>query len=99
MIRLGFGFCALLFLLVGAATGRVRVAVCIYLFDAAGRRVTTVVTQVLPAGRHTATLDVRGLASGVYAYRLAAEGERVMARQLVVLKTPPLAPARNAPAG
>lgn len=64
--------------------GRVRVAVCIYLFDAAGRRVTTVVTQVLPASRHTATLDVRGLASGVYVYRLAAGGA-VLARQLVVV--------------
>jgi len=41
-------------------------------FDTAGREVTTAINQRLPAGRHAMDLDLSGLASGTYFYRVEA---------------------------
>lgn len=53
-----------------AEAGPVRLAV----YDALGRRVATLVEEVLPAGRHTAAWDAAGLAAGLYVARLEAGG-------------------------
>jgi len=56
-------------------------AVELVLYDVAGRTVTTLVDDTLPAGEHTA--DVIGLPSGVYVYRLDA-GDFTAARKMVI---------------
>ncbi len=53
-----------------AERGLVRLTV----YDALGRRVAVLVDEVQGAGAHRATLDARGLPSGVYVVRLVAEG-------------------------
>ncbi len=52
-------------------------------YDLAGRRVTTLVSGVLTAGRHEAGFDASSLTAGVYLYRLTAE-EGTLTRRLVV---------------
>ena len=59
--------------------------VTLSVFDALGRRVATPVDQDLPAGTHSADLDVSGFASGVYIYRLRA-GQDVAQRRLTVAR-------------
>jgi choice-of-anchor B domain-containing protein len=66
--------------------GRVTLAV----YDVAGRRVRSVLDRELPAGLHEAEWDGRdddgrGVASGVYFYRMHA-GERTETRRMVLLK-------------
>lgn len=46
--------------------------VLIELYDALGRRVATLVNDVVPAGRHRASFDASHLASGVYFCRMQA---------------------------
>ena len=60
--------------------GRVEVGV----FDAAGRRVAVVASGAALAGEHRATLDVSGLAPGVYACVLQAAGDLRSERLSVV---------------
>ena len=57
--------------------------VTLKLFDAQGREVQTLVDQMQTAGLHRAYLDSRGLASGLYFYRLRA-GSEVRERKLVI---------------
>ncbi|MDX1547728.1 MAG: T9SS type A sorting domain-containing protein [Rhodothermales bacterium] len=47
-----------------------RDSVSLRVFDVLGREVETLVDGVLPAGRHAAVFDARGLPSGLYLYRL-----------------------------
>jgi hypothetical protein len=60
------------------------------IYDATGRRIRSLVDETLPPGFHSVEWDAtdqRGhrVASGVYFYRLLAEGE-VLTRKLVLLK-------------
>jgi len=61
------------------AEGPVELAV----YDLAGRRVTTLVSGELAAGRHEVILDATTLTTGVYLYRLTAE-EGTLTRRMVV---------------
>jgi hypothetical protein len=54
-------------------------------YDVLGREVATLVNEELPAGEYTRTWDATGHASGVYFYRLAADGF-VQTRKLVLTK-------------
>ncbi|MEO0557441.1 MAG: T9SS type A sorting domain-containing protein [Bacteroidota bacterium] len=54
------------------------------LFDVTGRQVATLADGAFTAQSHTATLDVAGLAPGVYILRLEAAGEVATARIAVV---------------
>jgi len=58
------------FTLAGQATGWVNLTV----YNLIGQAVATVVDGMLPAGSHTVTFDAAGIPSGVYVYRLEAEG-------------------------
>ena len=60
-------------------------------FDVAGRRVTTLVDEMIDTGAHTATWngrDAKGRseASGVYFCRLAADGKPVDTRRIVIVR-------------
>ena len=63
------------------APGRATVEV----FNVLGQRVQTVVDGALEAGSHEVTLDTRGLAAGVYVYRLTA-GDYVATRRMTVVR-------------
>jgi len=54
-------------------------------FDVLGREVATPVDENLNAGSYDATFDAKGLASGVYFYRLQAGSFRDT-KKLIVLK-------------
>lgn len=58
----------------------VRLAV----YDAMGRQVRLLVSQVQGAGWHTATFEAAGLPSGVYLYRLEADAASHTGRMLLV---------------
>ncbi|MFT5143101.1 MAG: hypothetical protein ACI80V_003093 [Rhodothermales bacterium] len=62
-------------------SGQVRVEV----FDVMGRSVAALVSGIREAGYHTALWDASGAPSGVYLYRIQAEGF-VASRRLVLLK-------------
>jgi len=55
------------------------------LFDTAGREVNTGIDRSLPAGRHSLDLDLSGLASGTYFYRIEA-GPWVSSKTITVSK-------------
>ncbi|ALW85511.1 hypothetical protein AUC43_10655 [Hymenobacter sedentarius] len=63
-----------------ARAGRVELAV----YDAAGRRVATQVSAVLPRGTQTLLLQTGNLKAGLYMARLVVDGQLAAARQLVV---------------
>lgn len=48
--------------------------VTVEVYDGLGRRLETLVDEVLPAGRHTVTWDASRYGAGTYTYRLAAGG-------------------------
>jgi hypothetical protein len=54
-------------------------------FDLLGREVRTLVSGPVTAGVHRVRFDARGLASGVYLYRLRA-GEFVQTRKLTLVR-------------
>lgn len=54
-------------------------------FDMLGRRVATLVNSQIPAGLHEIRMDARHLASGIYVYRLIANGQ-VYTRQMTLIK-------------
>ena len=60
-------------------------AVTLAVYDVFGRRVATLVDAFKPAGTYEARFDARGLAAGVYVYRLQA-GSTVEARTMVLRK-------------
>jgi hypothetical protein len=53
------------------------------LYDLSGRRVTTLVSGELAAGRHEVGFDAAALTAGVYLYRLTA-GDATLTRRMVV---------------
>ncbi|WP_179862355.1 Ig-like domain-containing protein [Longibacter salinarum] len=63
--------------------GRQHVRLDVY--DLLGRRVTRLVNDTLPPGRHDATFDATGMSSGVYFYRIQADGY-VETRKMVVVR-------------
>lgn len=63
------------------ATGHVVLTI----FDAEGRQVTTLVDDIVPAGKHVATWHAEGMPSGTYICRLQ-QGEVVVTRQLLLNK-------------
>ncbi|MCH8494582.1 MAG: family 10 glycosylhydrolase [Balneolales bacterium] len=54
-------------------------------YDLLGRRVATLVDQVMPAGEHQVLFDGANLASGMYLYRLQAGGE-VFTNKMMLIK-------------
>jgi hypothetical protein len=54
-------------------------------YDSLGREVKTLVHKVMPPGRHEATFDAAGLASGLYHYRLYVDGQ-VFTKSMMLLK-------------
>ncbi len=58
--------------------------VTLRVYDALGREVATLVDAELAASRYEATFDARGLAAGVYVYRLSAGGEVLTGRMTLV---------------
>jgi hypothetical protein len=54
-------------------------------YDSLGREVKTLVHKVMPPGRHEATFESNGLASGVYHYRLYVDGQ-VFTKSMMLLK-------------
>ncbi|MDT8324788.1 MAG: T9SS type A sorting domain-containing protein, partial [Bacteroidota bacterium] len=59
--------------------------VTLKVYDLLGAEVGTVVDKTLEAGSHTLVYDASSLRSGVYIYRLEAEGN-VLSRRMVVMK-------------
>lgn len=54
-------------------------------YDALGRRVSTLIDRELPAGHHLSSFNGTGLASGVYLYRLEA-GKYTASRKMLLTK-------------
>jgi len=54
-------------------------------YDSMGREVKTLVQQVMPPGRHEATFETNGLATGLYYYRLYVGGQ-VFTKSMMLLK-------------
>ncbi len=82
-------FTTLLYTVGGTGQGQRRVELAV--FDAAGRRVATLVQSSLPPGQHRATWDGTGtsgtrLRSGVYFARLLVDDETVQTRKLLLLE-------------
>jgi hypothetical protein len=59
--------------------------VTLKIYDLLGREVATLVDEKLEPGEYKVTFDAGGLASGVYVYRIRAEGF-VKSRKLMLLK-------------
>ena len=59
--------------------------VSLKIYDVLGREVTTLVNEVKQPGSYEATFDARGLASGVYLYRLKA-GSFTETKRLLLLR-------------
>jgi len=55
------------------------------IYDLSGREITTIVNERKPAGRYSVEWDAKGLASGIYYYRLEA-GNHIETRKMVVMK-------------
>jgi hypothetical protein len=72
----------------GATTLRFRLGsashVRLTLFDMAGRRLSTLLDEQRPAGEHSFSMQGRGLAPGVYLYRLEANGTSVVRRAVLL---------------
>ena len=62
-----------------------RSHVTLAVYDVSGQLVATLVDSEMPAGIHDESFDARGLASGVYFYRIGTKGFS-QSRKLVVLK-------------
>jgi hypothetical protein len=58
-------------------------------FDITGREITTLVNNDHPAGYYSVTFDAKNISSGVYFYRIVAEGgsqQFVMTKRMIVVK-------------
>jgi hypothetical protein len=59
------------------------------IFDITGREIATLVNEVQTAGYYTVTFDARNIASGMYFYRIIAEGgnqQYVMTKKMLMIK-------------
>jgi len=54
-------------------------------FDVLGRRVTTLVNEVQPAGQHIVNFDASQLSSGVYFYRLSTQN-LTLSKKMILMK-------------
>jgi Domain of unknown function (DUF4397)/Secretion system C-terminal sorting domain len=54
-------------------------------YDNLGREVKTLVHKVMPPGRHEATFEATNLASGIYYYRLYADGQ-IFTKKMTLMK-------------
>jgi hypothetical protein len=61
-----------------------RVSVKLRVFDVTGREIAVLVDQVLQPGSYKVTFTPKGLANGVYFYRLEA-GEFIQTKKLILL--------------
>lgn len=59
--------------------------VTVKIYDLLGNEVATLVAEKLPAGKHQRVWEAKGLASGVYLYRIEA-GEFLQTRKLILLR-------------
>jgi hypothetical protein len=59
--------------------------VTLKVYDLLGNEVATLVAEKLPAGKHQRVWEVKGLASGVYLYRIEA-GEFEETKKLILLR-------------
>jgi hypothetical protein len=59
--------------------------VTLKIYDLLGNEVATLVAEKLPVGKHQRVWEAKGLASGVYLYRLEA-GEFVQTKKLILLR-------------
>ena len=62
-----------------------RGTVTLKVYDLLGSHVATAIDKVMDAGAHSLNFDANTLRSGVYVYRLEAEG-KVLSRRMVVMK-------------
>lgn len=56
------------------------------LFDMLGRRVAVLVNERMESGQHEVTLDASRLSSGLYLYRLTANGRIVDSKKMMLVK-------------
>jgi uncharacterized delta-60 repeat protein len=59
--------------------------VTLKIYDLLGNEVSTLVAEKLPAGKHRRVWEAKGLASGVYLYRIEA-GEFIQTKKLILLR-------------
>jgi hypothetical protein len=59
--------------------------VTLKIYDLLGNEVATLVSEKLPTGKHQRVWEAKGLASGVYLYRLKA-GEFVQTKKLILMR-------------
>ena len=64
-----------------AESGMVELAV----YTVTGQRVATLVSQTMPAGRHTVNFDASSLSSGVYIYRIT-NGDMTASQKMMLVK-------------
>lgn len=63
-----------------------RTSVRMEVWDAAGRRVSTLIDRVQESGEHTIRFDGSGLASGIYFYRLTTSTGFSQSRRMLLLR-------------
>lgn len=63
-----------------SSAGRVHIGV----YDLLGRRVQTLVDDMMPAGRHQVTFDAGKLSSGMYLYQLQTGSARITRRMMLI---------------
>lgn len=56
------------------------------IYDILGRKVNTLVNEIKSPGSYSVTWNPKGLASGVYFYRVQFEGSKVLSRKMLLLK-------------
>jgi hypothetical protein len=64
---------------------RERQQVSLVVYDLLGRTIATLIDELLEAGEYSAVFDARGVASGLYIYRIHA-GANVKTRRMLLLK-------------
>jgi len=60
-------------------------SVQLYVYNSLGQRVSELVNEVRTAGTHTVTFDSNNLSSGIYMYKIVAEGQ-ILTRKMVLIK-------------
>jgi len=57
----------------------------LYVYNSLGQRIAELVNEVRSAGTHTVTFDANNLSSGIYMYKIVAEGQ-ILTRKMVLIK-------------
>lgn len=63
-----------------AEAGLVKLAV----YDISGRKMETLVEEVMPAGKHTVNVELTDLSPGIYFYRLETGGKRIQKKMVLI---------------